>query len=49
VTGKYHSKEELMENHQVPWHWEGTKAKFEIYDGEVRGEPIDVIVVDVKP
>lgn len=32
VTGPYRTEDELIRNHQPPWHWEGSTVRFDVYD-----------------
>lgn len=46
VTGGYPSVEELLNNHQAPWHWEGSTVKYEFLH-ESLDEPFQINYVKV--
>lgn len=47
VTGNYSDTERLLRDHQLPWHWEGSTVRVDLFydkvDPRLPSEPFDTV------
>jgi hypothetical protein len=55
TTGIYSTKQELIDSHQAPWHWEGSLVRFQFFEShdtnnflvDSKMQPFDTVFMKV--